>query len=45
MGSRFYAFYRREELSKYFADYTIEKERRDILEEGEGAVGFWLRKQ
>lgn len=44
-GSRFYAFYTREELSGYFVDYTVEKERRDILKEGDGAMEFWLRKK
>jgi SAM-dependent methyltransferase len=43
-GDRFYAFYRRDELIDYFADFTIEKERRDLLQEGEGAMEFWLRK-
>jgi SAM-dependent methyltransferase len=33
-GSRFYAFYRREELSGYFSDFVVEK----------GAMEFWLRK-
>ena len=45
VGSRFYAFYSREELTDYFADYTVEKERRDLLKEGEGAMEFWLRKK
>ena len=44
-GSRFYAFYRREELTDYFSDFIVEKERRDILKEGEGAMEFWLRKE
>lgn len=44
-GGRFYAFYRRDELTSYFAGYTVEKERRDILKEGEGAMEFWLRKE
>ena len=44
-GSRYYAFYRREELNDYFSGYTVEKERRDILKEGEGAMEFWLQKQ
>jgi SAM-dependent methyltransferase len=44
-GSRFYAFYRREELVDYFSDFVVEKERRDILKEGEGAMEFWLRKE
>lgn len=44
-GSRFYAFYSREELSGYFLDYTVEKERRDLLKEGDGAMEFWLRKK
>jgi hypothetical protein len=44
-GSRFYAFYTRDELSDYFLDYSIEKERRDLLNEGEGAMEFWLRKR
>ena len=43
-GSRFYAFYRREELADYFQEFTVEKERRDLLREGEGAMEFWLRK-
>jgi SAM-dependent methyltransferase len=43
-GGRFYAFYRRDELTTYFSDYLVEKERRDILKEGEGAMEFWLRK-
>ena len=44
-GSRFYAFYTRNELSDYFRDYAVEKERRDLLKEGEGALEFWLRKK
>jgi hypothetical protein len=44
-GSRFYAFYRRDELASYFSDFVIEKERRDLLKEGEGAMEFWLRKK
>ena len=44
-GSRFYAFYTREELSGYFTDFVIEKERRDLLKEGDGAMEFWLRKK
>ena len=44
-GSRFYAFYRRDELTNYFSEFTVEKERRDILKEGEGAIEFWLRKE
>lgn len=44
-GSRFYAFYRRDELTDYFSDFVVEKERRDILKEGEGAMEFWLRKR
>ena len=43
VGSRFYAFYARDELADYFADFVIEKERRDLLKEGDGAVEFWLR--
>ena len=43
-GSRFYAFYTRDELAKYFADFAVEKERRDLLKEGDGAMEFWLRK-
>jgi SAM-dependent methyltransferase len=43
-GPRFYAFYRRDELADYFSDFFVEKERRDILKEGEGAMEFWLRK-
>lgn len=45
VGSRFYAFYRRDELTGYFSDFTVEKERRDLLKEGEGAMEFWLRKR
>ncbi len=44
-GSRFYAFYTRQELIDYFSHYVVEKERRDVLEEGEGAMEFWLRKK
>lgn len=44
-GSRFYAFYTRDELAGYFSNYTVEKERRDLLKEGDGAMEFWLRKQ
>jgi SAM-dependent methyltransferase len=44
-GSRFYAFYTPDELSEYFVDFVIEKERRDILKEGDGAMEFWLRKK
>jgi len=44
-GSRFYAFYARDELAGYFRDYTVEKERRDLLKEGEGAMEFWLRRK
>jgi SAM-dependent methyltransferase len=44
-GSRFYAFYRRDELTDYFSEFTVEKERRDLLKEGEGAMEFWLRKE
>ena len=43
-GSRYYAFYARPELDGYFSGYTVEKERRDLLQEGEGAMEFWLRK-
>jgi SAM-dependent methyltransferase len=43
-GSRFYSFYTRDELSEYFKDFVVEKERRDLLKEGEGATEFWLRK-
>jgi SAM-dependent methyltransferase len=42
-GSRYYAFYRREELDDYFSGFTVEKERRGHLKEGEGAMEFWLR--
>ena len=44
-GSRFYAFYARDELVGYFLDYMVEKERRDLLKEGDGAMEFWLRKE
>ncbi len=44
-GIRFYAFYTRDELAGYFADFVVEKERRDILKEGDGAMEFWLRKK
>jgi SAM-dependent methyltransferase len=44
-GARFYSFYTRDELSGYFSEYTVEKERRDLLKEGDGAMEFWLRKQ
>jgi SAM-dependent methyltransferase len=44
-GSRFYAFYTRDELAEYFVDYMIEKEQRDLLKEGEGAMEFWLRRR
>jgi SAM-dependent methyltransferase len=44
-GSRFYAFYTRDELADYFVDFEIEKERRDLLKEGDGAMEFWLRKR
>ncbi len=44
-GSRFYAFYTRDELSAYFLDYSVEKERRDLLKEGDGAMEFWLKKK
>jgi SAM-dependent methyltransferase len=44
-GSRFYAFYRRDELTDFFSDFVVEKERRDLLKEGEGAMEFWLRKE
>jgi SAM-dependent methyltransferase len=43
VGGRYYAFYRREELKGYFSGYLIEKERRDILKEGEGAMEFYDR--
>lgn len=43
-GSRFYAFYRRDELEEYLSGFQVEKERRDLLKEGEGAMEFWLRK-
>jgi SAM-dependent methyltransferase len=43
-GSRFYAFYQRDELTDYFSGFVVEKERRDLLKEGEGAMEFWLRK-
>jgi SAM-dependent methyltransferase len=45
VGSRFYAFYTRDELSEYFEDFVVEKERRDLLKEGDGAMEFWLRKK
>ena len=45
VGSRYYAFYSREELDDYFSDFVIEKERRNIIAEGEGAMEFWLRKR
>ncbi|HEY4249455.1 MAG TPA: class I SAM-dependent methyltransferase [Lacunisphaera sp.] len=45
VGSRFYAFYTRDELSAYFSDFTVEKERRDLLKEDDGAMEFWLRKE
>ena len=41
---REFSFYSRDELSGYFSDYTVEKERRNHLKEGEGAMEFWLRK-
>ena len=44
-GSRFYAFYTRDELTGYFSDYAVEKERRDLLKEGDGAMEFWLRRK
>ncbi len=44
-GSRFYAFYTRDELTGYFSNYTVEKERRDLLKEGDGAMEFWLKKK
>lgn len=44
-GSRFYAFYRRDELTDYFSDFVVGKERGDLLKEGEGAMEFWLRKE
>lgn len=44
-GSRFYAFYRRDELEDYFRGFSVEEERRDLLKEGEGAMEFWLRKE
>lgn len=44
-GSRFYAFYTRDELSGYFGGYSVEQERRDLLKEGDGAMEFWLRKK
>ena len=44
-GDRFYSFYTRDELSGYFAPFTIERERRDLLKEGDGAMEFWLRKE
>lgn len=44
IGSRFYAFYSRAELTDYFGEFRLEKERRDLLKEGEGAMEFWLRK-
>ncbi|QYM78413.1 class I SAM-dependent methyltransferase [Horticoccus luteus] len=43
-GSRFYAFYRREELTAYFRGYVVEKEQRDLLAEGDGAMEFVLRR-
>lgn len=45
VGSRFYAFYTRDELRGYFTDFIVEKERRDLLKEGDGAMEFWLRKK
>lgn len=44
-GSRFYAFYSRTELDGYFIGFSVEKERRDLLKEGDGAMEFWLRKE
>lgn len=44
-GNRFYAFYTREELTGYFSGFQVEKERRDLLKEGDGAMEFWLRKE
>ncbi len=44
-GSRYYAFYDRKELDDYFSDFVVEKERRNHLKEGEGAMEFWLRKR
>ena len=44
-GARFYAFYTRDELTEYFVDYSVEKERRDLLKEGDGAMEFWLKKK
>ena len=44
-GDRFYSFYTRDELSGYFAPFTIERERRDLLKERDGAMEFWLRKE
>jgi SAM-dependent methyltransferase len=44
-GSRYYAFYERAELAGYFSEYAVEKERRDLLKEGDGAMEFWLRKK
>jgi SAM-dependent methyltransferase len=42
-GPRYFAFYRRDELREYFADFTVELERRNNVQEGEGAMEFWLR--
>jgi len=44
-GSRYFAFYRREELNDYFSDFVVEKEGRNHLKEGEGAMEFWLRRR
>jgi len=44
-GSRYYAFYSRTELDDYFSDFVIEQEGRNNLQEGEGAMEFWLRKR
>jgi SAM-dependent methyltransferase len=44
-GSRYYAFYGREELNDYFSGFAVEKERRNHLKEGDGAMEFWLRNQ
>jgi hypothetical protein len=43
-GSRFYSFCNREELEEYFTGFAVEKERRDLLKEVDGAMEFWLRK-
>ncbi|HEX3729843.1 MAG TPA: class I SAM-dependent methyltransferase [Opitutaceae bacterium] len=42
-GSRYFAFYQRDELNDYFAGFTVELERRNNIQEGEGAMEFFLR--